>query len=293
MYVSVIIPIYNAEKYLNQAIDSALSQEETNEVILINDNSTDESEQICLNWQQTSKRVKYFKHLKNGSTSIATNIGISNAKSKYTAILASDDYYLSNRFSDDIKILESDNSLDGVANWLLVDKENTYKNELMSLFNGQIIGPRTTNKIIKFNDFCLDENFSITSLTLRSEIYKELLFNEALVHSEDFEFIGRLLSQYNIISGNHKTPKTAYRIHNSNKTSSLKNVYKHRKTTYELVLKKIVFDPTILLKVKYKIFKTYLDLYTNYLFPIRSKLRYIIKCFLLPCLIIKILLKIN
>ena len=78
--VSVVVPIYNVENYLEECIESILNQTYSNiEVILIDDGSTDGSGALCDEYKKKDKRI-YVLHKKNGGLSDARNIGIDNAK---------------------------------------------------------------------------------------------------------------------------------------------------------------------------------------------------------------------
>lgn len=89
--VSIIIPVYNGEKFVEQAIKSALNQTYKNiEVIVVDDGSTDSTEQIC---KKYGKSIKYLKK-KNGGVSTALNIGISKMNGDFFAWLSHDDLYI-------------------------------------------------------------------------------------------------------------------------------------------------------------------------------------------------------
>ena len=90
--ISVIIPVYNVEKWLNKCVDSILSQSYENfEVILVNDGSTDKSGDICDKYLKEDNRVKVFDILNSGQ-SVARNIGLKEAKGDYILFIDSDDY---------------------------------------------------------------------------------------------------------------------------------------------------------------------------------------------------------
>lgn len=90
--VSVIVPIYNVDKYLNRCIDSIINQIFTNiEIILVNDGSLDTSPQICDNYARADSRIKVI-HKKNGGLSDARNTGIAASSGRYLAFVDSDDY---------------------------------------------------------------------------------------------------------------------------------------------------------------------------------------------------------
>jgi len=90
--VSVIIPIYNVEKYLNRCIDSLIEQTYSDlEIILVDDGSTDTCGEICDEYTKIDKRVKTL-HKKNGGLSDARNLGLDSAKGDYIHFVDSDDF---------------------------------------------------------------------------------------------------------------------------------------------------------------------------------------------------------
>lgn len=94
--VSIIIPVYNVEKYLAQCVDSVLGQtySET-EIILVDDGSTDSSGKICDGYALNDKRIKVI-HKENGGLSSARNAGFDVCTGEYVILLDSDDYYTPN-----------------------------------------------------------------------------------------------------------------------------------------------------------------------------------------------------
>ena len=91
--ISVIIPVYKVEKYLNRCVDSVLNQSFKDiEVILVDDGSPDNCPQICDEYALKDNRVKVI-HKENGGSSDARNYGISSAIGKYLMFLDSDDYW--------------------------------------------------------------------------------------------------------------------------------------------------------------------------------------------------------
>lgn len=89
---SVIVPIYNAERYLKKSIESILDQTFRNfELLLINDGSTDNSLEICSNYEKLDKRVKVFNNKNEGSIK-ARKFGIERSKGEYITFVDSDDW---------------------------------------------------------------------------------------------------------------------------------------------------------------------------------------------------------
>lgn len=105
--ITIIIPVYNVEKYLNRCLDSVLAQTFKDfEAILIDDGSTDNSRNICNQYAQKDKRIRVIC-CKNGGPSKARNVGLEYAKSPWVTFIDSDDYvtseYLENfmRYNND------------------------------------------------------------------------------------------------------------------------------------------------------------------------------------------------
>lgn len=90
--ISVIVPVYNVEKYLRKCIDSIINQTYTNlEIILVDDGSPDNCGKICDEYSKKDNRIKVI-HKENGGLSDARNVGIKSAKGKYITLIDSDDY---------------------------------------------------------------------------------------------------------------------------------------------------------------------------------------------------------
>lgn len=130
--VSVIIPSYNSEEYIAQALSSVLNQSYRNlEVILIDDASTDSSTEIALSFPD--KRLKIIRNKQNKGVSYSRNQGIKAAKGKWIALLDSDDWYAPKRLERLLEVGES-NDADMVADdlFLLVDGEQHHWSTLFT-----------------------------------------------------------------------------------------------------------------------------------------------------------------
>lgn len=90
--ISIIVPVYNAEKYLHRCVESILAQSFTDfELLLINDGSKDNSGEICEEYAEMDSRIRVF-HKKNGGASAARNYGLDKATGKYICFIDADDW---------------------------------------------------------------------------------------------------------------------------------------------------------------------------------------------------------
>lgn len=160
--VSIVVPIYNAEKSLKKCIDSLVSQTKSElEFILVNDGSTDNGEKIIKSYQD--KRIKYFKN-KNQGIGKTRNFGIDKAQGKYIMFLDSDDF------------------LDKKACEILFKKAEESNCDLVVCNYYRVIGnEKKLVKINKFDDTTLIDNKNILldiNLAPWNKIYKKQLIKE-------------------------------------------------------------------------------------------------------------------
>ena len=108
--LSVIVPCYNAEKYVDKCISSIVNQTYTNlEILLIDDDSTDETGKICNAWQAKEQRIRVI-HKQNEGTSMARKTGVEHATAEYITFVDADDWIEKNMYTDMMAALLSTNS---------------------------------------------------------------------------------------------------------------------------------------------------------------------------------------
>jgi glycosyltransferase involved in cell wall biosynthesis len=118
---SIIIPVYNVEEYLNQCIDSILEQSFSNfEVILVNDGSTDSSNEICTDYKKKDSRVHVINK-QNGGLSDARNRGLLEASGEYVLFVDSDDFWIGEMVLSDMAHLISESDVD-----IIIHEESRY-----------------------------------------------------------------------------------------------------------------------------------------------------------------------
>lgn len=121
--ISVIMPAYNAEKYIEEAIDSILGQTfEDFEFIILNDCSTDRTEEIILSYDDP--RIVYLKNEQNLGVAATLNRGLEVAKGKYIARMDADDISLPERFEQQTAVLNKDSQLAAIGSNAIIFKED-------------------------------------------------------------------------------------------------------------------------------------------------------------------------
>lgn len=261
--LSIIIPVYNVEQYLEKCIESVIPMTISYEIILVDDGSTDSSLGICKKFEEINKNIKVV-HKENGGLSSARNCGLSIATGKYIAFVDSDDWVekgtydtllekLKNKDVDILKFsyfinYETDNvEVHNILSDGFYDREQIEKCILPYAFGGNQLADSTIQKInlsatsnlynlefLKNNDlkFISERNigsedylFNIEALLNANDI---LVFDECLYHY--VQRVGSLTKQYrkNLYQQYSKLCKYLYVYMNSNEfLGKYINKYKH------------------------------------------------------------------
>lgn len=129
MRISIIVPIYNVEKYLQECLESIIKQSYKDiEIILVNDGSTDSSGEICKNYSERYKNIVYLEKV-NGGLSDTRNFGIEKSTGDYLIFIDSDDYWNSNFLAELNNIVEKNDNLDIVFFRFVKYYENSKRKE--------------------------------------------------------------------------------------------------------------------------------------------------------------------
>lgn len=132
MILSIIVPVYNVEKYLDRCIDSLVNQNiEDYEIIIINDGSTDNTKNISLEYANKYSFIKLINQ-NNKGLSVARNTGILNALGKYLMFIDSDDFIEKNCLSQLVECMEKDNLDVGIADFKYINENNEVINNDLS-----------------------------------------------------------------------------------------------------------------------------------------------------------------
>lgn len=228
--ISVIIPVYNSASYVTKAVESALIQPEVAEVILIEDNSQDNSFEICKELSIKYEKVKLFVHPnnKNMGAGFSRNLGIEKSLCDFIAFLDADDYYLPNRFLAERTIFTEKPETDGVYGALgfhyYSDEENKkYKEDefhKLTTISSRISAEELFSSILWLNKKG-NGHFSVDTLTIKRNVFfgKTELFSNLKMH-EDSVFILQLSLNCKLEPGIIDRPIGMRGVHKNNRISN-------------------------------------------------------------------------
>lgn len=242
--ISIVIPIYNAEKYLEECLNSIKNQTYKNfEVIMVNDGSKDESETICKRFSEDDSRFRYFTK-SNGGVSSARNLGLDNVKGDFITFIDSDDWIAEKHLELLINSIKKTNSDIVVSCYKEFDNIDTYytivytkqeKNllnfEKMNRDDFLTIFPKLMSINVCFNN-------AVAKL-FRKELVNNLRFDTSIKYGEDLDFYFSLY--LNVESVSYVDELTyVYRIHGDSTTSNFNQEYAEQELSiFKKMFKKI------------------------------------------------------
>jgi len=232
--ISVIIPVYNAAKFLVKAVNSALQFDEVTEIVLIEDKSTDSSLEICQKLMLENSKIKLYQHPDKGNhgAGATRNLGLEKANSEYIAFLDADDYYLPNRF-DAEKTLLNDPGIEGVFGAIGVEYlsekgkeefQNKFKDTTLTTVNFPAEGEEVFKGLLGLTTEIFGSFFHLNTLTVRKSciVKNNLRFNEILRVHQDSDFIIKL-SYYCCLKAGIIDKAVAIRgVHDDNRITKIK-----------------------------------------------------------------------
>lgn len=240
--VSVLIPVYNAEKYLREAVESALREPETRELLLLDDGSTDGSLDLCRALQADDPRISILQHphAANRGEAASRNLLMKHATSEYVAFLDADDYFMPGRLTKAIQILDADPSVDVVYDAFeqFYDDESEQEQFLVRTTPDQrlhrLSGPEAPADLFGWV-MTNSTPMNIWQIVARREVYSRIPeFNERLWVSPDSPVLFQLLSVCRFAPGNVLRPTMMYRLHSTNLYQGLSERSPARDRSYHI-----------------------------------------------------------
>lgn len=222
--ISIVIPIYNAEKYLEECLNSIKNQTYKNfEVIMVNDGSKDDSETICMNFLRSDSRFRYLKK-ENGGVSSARNVGLDNVEGDYITFIDADDWVDENYLDLLITTVEKNHSDIVVSSYKQFNNIDVFYLRAYSLQEKYLLNFERMNrddfltifpKLMSTN-VCF--NNAVAKL-FRKELVNDLRFDTSIKYGEDLDFYFRLYLTVDSISYVDE-PTYVYRVHGDSTTSN-------------------------------------------------------------------------
>lgn len=157
--VSVIIPVYNKERYLRYTIESIINQSYKDwEIILVDDCSTDNSASIISEYTAKHPNIIYHKQEKNDGAAVARNTALTLAKGRYTAFLDADDEWLPNKLEKQVEFMTSNNAAFSCTALECIDEEGRPLNSIRSVIKAISYKFLLKNTMIATSTVIVDRN---------------------------------------------------------------------------------------------------------------------------------------
>lgn len=245
--ISILLPIFNAENYLKEALESILNQSFNNwELVAVNDSSTDRSLEILKHYQTKDKRISFFSVRKQNSLADVLNLGLEKCVGKYIIRMDADDIMLSNRLSLQFEFME--------------------QHPEVVVCGGQIQFIDSKGIEIGFRSYALDDDrlrktfflfspFAHPATIIRKESLEKVGgYENNLQKVEDIMLWFKLAK----VGKFANIPQTVLKYRITDNSQSLSNKYEHYLLTYKLrkqVIKKGIYKASIYQKIQMEIQK--------------------------------------
>ena len=201
--VSVILPIYNVEKYLPKCIESILAQTYKNlEIILVDDGSPDNCGAICDEYAQKDNRIKVI-HQKNSGVSAARNAGLAAATGEFIGFIDPDDFISPEMYEQMIETIKTANTDLCICGYDYVD-ENGNCDPKRPYFIKETETINQKEVINRFSDMPPTIRHGVVNKLFKRELLKSLKFKEGLHSSEDVFFLTEYVKNIKNASFIHK-----------------------------------------------------------------------------------------
>jgi len=240
--ISICMPCFNSEQFLDETLNSFINQTFKNfEVIIVNDASTDKSFEILEGYAKLDKRIKVFNHSKNKGAAAARNLAFSNSKGNFIIFFDSDDIVNKSYLQNQLALAKT------YCNVIIACELQEFYNNNLNDTGPNLMAVRETLEPV---DWLLNNNAKGLNLTQcgmfcipRRLIEKAGLWNESLSLIDDFEFFPRLLLEaekiiYNSSSVIYYRRSLRSSLSSSSGTKALKSAFKAIMLTSNLIIEK-------------------------------------------------------
>ena len=240
--ISIIVPIYNVEKYLSRCIDSILQQSYQNlELILVDDGSPDGCGAICDAYAEKDSRITVI-HQKNAGVSAARNAGLSCARGMLIGFIDPDDYIAPNMYQELIEAMEATEAELAICGYNYVDEDaRVDEHRKYPLAERELL---TQEQLMeRFSDMPPSIRLSVWNKLFKSNLLHDLKFMEGLHSSEDVLFLAKYACKIEKAVVVHKplylnTVRKGSATHGGLSIDSLADSFAVHDKMYKIVVKK-------------------------------------------------------
>jgi teichuronic acid biosynthesis glycosyltransferase TuaG len=184
--VSIVIPVFNTDKYVGAAIQSVQNQSYANwELILVDDFSSDHSLEVCKNYQAKDNRIHVFQMDRNSGALAARNFGISQSKGRYLCFLDSDDTFESTKLEKQVEFMKKNEYAVSFTLFQRIKESGSY----MGAGNVPFVSS------VSYRQLLGNPAFSIITIMIDKQKVDVPLLDADIVKAEDYIFHLRLLKQ--------------------------------------------------------------------------------------------------
>ncbi len=206
--ISVVIPAYNAERFIEQTIKSVVAQTYQNiEIIVVNDCSTDKTMEILEKLKKTEKRLLVETLKENSGVSAARNKGVELAKGEYVAFLDADDLWREDKIEKQLDLIKESKAVLCCTGYNFIDEASK-----------KLTGEHNVLQIIELEDILRKNYINTSSAILRKDVIKENKMEGENIH-EDYLAWLRILKEYGQAVGVNES-LTSYRVLSGSRSSN-------------------------------------------------------------------------
>lgn len=172
--VSVIMPLYNAERFVSEAIESVLGQTvEGWELFVIDDQSTDRSVDVVRKYCEKDPRITLLQNEKNSGVSVTRNRGIDAARGQYIAFLDSDDVWKPEKLQRQLSLMQEKNADIGYCSYAIIGADGTKAKDDYSVRDRA-----------EFKDILKENYIQCSAMLIRADLVKEIKFRTDFYHED-------------------------------------------------------------------------------------------------------------
>lgn len=263
--ITVIIPVYNVENYIEDSLNSVINQTYRNiEIILVDDGSTDNSYEICKRFFEKDSRIKLF-HQENKGVSSARNLGLLNSTGDYITFIDSDDIIESNAYEEVLDSIKNSNADVGIFNYsnCFYNDNNEYIVEQVNQdFEGTLSREEALCNILSSNKY---KGFVCNKVIKRDKIISE--DNKLLVKfDENVKMMEDSLFCVNVIKNSEKIVfinKAFYNYLIRENSATKKSIIEEKIFVYKKILSIIKHSQNAEYIVKWHLYSDYLNIFFN------------------------------